>query len=244
MSANPISVQLLNIMDQLPAERQAEVLDFALFLRQRSGQGNGQAIQMLNGRLAVADLPLRLYLPAMSDDEFFDFCQANRDLRIERTAQGEIIIMPPAGGETSNRNAALTTLLTTWAWRDGTGRSFDSSGGFILPNGATRSPDAAWVRSARLASLTPAQWRKFLPLCPDFVVELMSPSDNLAEAQAKMEEYLANGAMLGWLLDAEPKTAYVYHPGQPVEILQQPTVLSGEPVLPGFTLELSYIWPA
>jgi Uma2 family endonuclease len=176
------------------------------------------------------------------EDEFFEFCQANRDLRIERTANGEIIIVPPTGGETGNRNADLTAQLYTWAKQETHGAAFDSSSGFILPNLASRAPDASWVRRERLAQLTAGQKRKFLPLCPDFVVELMSPSDTLEAVQAKLEEYIANGAQLGWLIDPDERHVYVYRPGQLVEKLEAPERLAGDPQLPGFVLELAEIW--
>lgn len=178
----------------------------------------------------------------MDDDQFFDFCQINRHLRIERTAQGEVIIMPPAGGETSARNASLTMQLGIWSKRDGNGYAFDSSGGFVLPNGATRSPDAAWVARARLTLLSPAQKGKFLPLCPDFVVELASPTDTLRTLQAKMAEYIDNGAQLGWLLLPDTHKVYVYRPDLPVEELQSVGLLKGDPLIPGFTLDLNDIW--
>jgi Uma2 family endonuclease len=178
----------------------------------------------------------------MSDECFFNFCQVNREWRIERDAQGEVFIMPPAGGETSGKNARLTTVLTTWSLQDGTGVAFDSSGGFDLPNGATRSPDAAWVRRSRLATLAPEQKERFLPLCPDFVIELRSPSDRLQTLQDKMQEYLDNGAQLGWLLDTPNRRVFVYRPGKAVECLENPATLAGEPELPGFVLELAKIW--
>lgn len=178
----------------------------------------------------------------MSDREFFEFCQINGDWRIERTARGDVEIMPPSGGEASNRNAIITAQLTTWALRDGTGAAFDSSGGFILPNGAIRSPDAAWVRRSRLTVLTAEQKERFLPLCPDFVIEVRSPSDSLALTQEKMHEYIGNGATLGWLLDMPAKRAYLYRPDNPVAQLDAPLSLSGEPELPGFTLDLTGIW--
>lgn len=178
----------------------------------------------------------------MSEELFFDFCQTNRDWRIERNAQGEVLIMPPAGGATSRGNVFLTTALNTWALQDGTGVVFDSSGGFELPNTATRSPDAAWVKRSRLALLTPEQKKRFLPLCPDFVVELRSPSDRLKVLQDKMQEYLDNGAKLGWLLDTLNRCAYVYRPGQAVERLDNPASLVGDPELPGFVLDLATIW--
>jgi len=178
----------------------------------------------------------------MTDDEFFDFCQLNRDLRLERTAEGDLVIMAPAGGETGSRNALITTLFTTWALQDGTGVAFDSSTGFILSNGATRSPDTAWVKRERLATLTQEQKKKFLPLCPDFVIELRSPSDSLKTIQEKMQEYLANGARLGWLLDPLDHRVYVYRPGVAVECLEGPSTVSGSPELPGFVFDLTRIW--
>lgn len=180
----------------------------------------------------------------MDDEQFFHFCRINRDLRIERTAEGEIEIMPPAGWETGSRNAAITAQLWMWALRDGTGTVTDSSGGFNLPNGATRAPDAAWVRRERLENLTTEQKQRFLPLCPDFVIELRSPSDSLLAVQEKMEEYIENGARLGWLLDASNKRCYVYRPGSETERFEGATGLSGEPELPGFSLNLDPVWKA
>lgn len=195
--------------------------------------------------LDIEHLPLVVHLRPvieLTDDQFFEFCQINRDLRIERTAEGDLLIMPPAGGETGNRNAALTTLLTSWAWQDGTGVAFDSSTGFTLPNGAMRSPDAAWVKRSRLAALTSEQKVKFLPLCPDFVIELRSPSDSLRSLRAKMREYIENGVQLGWLINPITRRVYVYRPNLPVEQLENPATISGDPILPGFTLDLSKIW--
>jgi len=189
--------------------------------------------------------PLVLQLrPAieMTREQFFDFCQLNPDLRIERTAEGEIVIMAPAGGETSTRNAELVMQVKLWANQDGSGVVFDSSGGFDLPNGATRAPDVAWVKRSRLAPLTPEEKRKFIPLCPDFVIELRSSSDPLSTLQAKMEEYLANGAQLGWLIDPVQRRVYVYRPGADVECLENPAEVAGDPVLPGFVLDLAPIW--
>ncbi|MCX6046343.1 MAG: Uma2 family endonuclease [Chloroflexi bacterium] len=183
-------------------------------------------------------------LPMMTDEEFFLFCQANRDLRIERTASGEIIMMAPVGGETGRRNANLVTDLTIWARANKQGVVFDSSTGFDLPSGAMRSPDAAWVRRDRLAQLTADQKRKFLPLCPDFIIELRSSSDVLRTAQDKMGEWIANGVQLGWLIDPTERNVYIYRPDYAVEQLQNQMTISGEPVLPGFVLELSTIWHA
>ena len=178
----------------------------------------------------------------LSDDQLFDLCSRNRDLRIERSATGELLLMTPAGGETSYRNAAITSQLWQWARRDATGRAFDSSGGFELPSGAMRSPDAAWVEEARLKPLTPRQRQRFLPLCPSFVIELRSPSDALPVVEAKMEEYRDNGARLGWLIDPETRRAHVYRPGAEVEILEQLASISGDPELPGFELDLADVW--
>jgi len=180
----------------------------------------------------------------MSDEQFYEFCQQNRDWRIERTAEGELIIMPPAGWKTGSRNALINASLTMWALQEGTGIAADSSTGFDLPNGATRSPDAAWVTRSRLAALTEEQKEKFLPLCPNFVIELRSPSDRLKAVQEKMQEYLDNGAQLGWLIDPLDRRVYVYRPGVVVECLDNPTTISGDPELPGFVLDLSRIWEA
>ena len=193
----------------------------------------------------IDNSPLILHLrPAitLSDEEFFALCRQNPDLRIERSATGEVEIMAPAGGGSSSRNATVTFLLKGWSLQNGTGVVFDSSGGFILPNGAIRSPDAAWVRRSRLAALTAEQKERFLPLCPDFVIEVRSPSDSLALTREKLREYIANGAQLGWLLDIPSRRASVYRPDQPVAEFQAPLTLSGNPELPGFTLDLSAIW--
>jgi Uma2 family endonuclease len=178
----------------------------------------------------------------LTDEQFYEVCQLNHDLRLERTARGELVILPPTGGETSERNAEVTMQLRLWAKRDGTGSTFDSSGGFVLPNGAIRSPDAAWVNRLRLELLTTEQRKRFLPLCPDFVIELRSPTDSVTAVQTKMEEYLANGAQLGFLLDPEYKRVYVYRPAVPVECIENPETISAEPLLPGFTLDLREVW--
>jgi Uma2 family endonuclease len=195
-----------------------------------------------DGRLIAA--PLILHTPPgwRADDAFFDLCRRNAELRIEQTAEGDLIIMPPAGGETGYRNAEIIAQLGNWAKRDGAGVAFDSSTGFLLPNGAKRSPDAAWVTRSRLATLTPAQKQQFLPLCPDFVAELRSPTDRLPDLQAKMAEYQANGARLGWLIDPAERTVHVYRPAVAVEILAAPGRITADPELPGFVLELQEIW--
>jgi Uma2 family endonuclease len=196
---------------------------------------------------AVADetLPLHLRLNSklrLSDEELFELCRLNTDVRIERTAQGDLEIMPPVGAEGSYRNSELIFALVGWAKRDGRGLVFDSSGGFILPDGAKRSPDAAWVLRSRLEGLDPGTKKRFLPLCPDFVVELRSPSDALGTLQAKMQEYLDNGARLGWLIDADHRRVYVYRPGRSVEELEDPETISAEPELPGFVLDPQTLW--
>lgn len=178
----------------------------------------------------------------LDEEQLFDLCRLNRDLRIEQTAEGDLEIMPPTGGGMGKRNFKLNALLGAWALQDGTGEGFDTSSGFILPNGATRSPDAAWIRKQRLAALAPDQWERFLPLCPDFVVELRSPSDRLELVQAKMQEYIPNGASLGWLLDSADRRVHVYRPGAPVEMLDGPAQVSAEPELPGFILNLHLVW--
>jgi Uma2 family endonuclease len=178
----------------------------------------------------------------LTDDQLFELCQINQELWIERTAEGDIVIMPPEGWETSHRSITVGTLLTQWAWQDGTGVTSGSSGGFILPNGAMRAPDAAWVLRSRLAALTAEQKQKFLPICPDFVVEIRSPSDRLSSAQEKLQEYIDNGARLGWLIDPHSRVVYVYGPNQPVERLENPATIAGDPVLPGFVLDLRKIW--
>jgi Uma2 family endonuclease len=178
----------------------------------------------------------------LTDDQLFELCQLNGDWRIEYTAQGELIVMPPTGGETSNRNMEITFQLQSWTRQDQTGVAFDSSGGFKLPNGAMRSPDAAWVRRSRLAVLTRDQKQKFLPLCPDFVIELRSPTDNLKALQDKMQEYMDNGAQLGWLIDALTRRVHLYQPQRQPEIIEAPSIVSADPLLPGFALNLQTIW--
>jgi Uma2 family endonuclease len=178
----------------------------------------------------------------LTDEQFAQICQNNRDLRFERTAQGELVIMAPTGGETGSRNLSLGSQLWQWNQTRNLGKGFDSSTGFKLPNGSTRSPDVAWVRLERWNALSPEQQRRFVPLCPDFAVELKSPSDDLADLQAKMQEYLDNGLQLGWLINPEQQQVEVYRPGQTVESLTQPKTLADETVLPGFVLDLADIF--
>jgi Uma2 family endonuclease len=150
--------------------------------------------------------------------------------------------MPPTGFETSDRNAELTTQLRIWAKKDKRGVTADSNGGFVLPNGATRSPDSSWTLKSRLEKFSAEELRKFLPLCPDFVVEMTSPSDSLSETQEKMREYIENGARLGWLIHSKTKQVFIYRPNEDVEILENPRKVSGEPLLTGFELDLAEIW--
>ena len=178
----------------------------------------------------------------MTDDQFFELCQHHGDYCFERNTSGALIIMAPAGGETSRRNSDITTQLGLWNKKNKLGIVFDSSGGFKLHNGADRSPDASWVKLERWNALTPEQRQKFLPLCPDFVVELRSPSDNLNKLQEKMQEYLINGTLLGWLIDPQTQQVEIYRLGQPTEVLTSPSVLWGEEVLPNFELDMSEIF--
>jgi Uma2 family endonuclease len=176
-----------------------------------------------------------------SEEEFLHFCQANRDLRIERSSDGEIIVMSPAGGYASFQNLKVASQLDAWATRDGSGVAFDSSAGFRLPNGAMRSPDAAWVHQARLAKLSRREKEQFIPLCPDFVIEVASPSDDVSSLREKMREYVECGLRFGWLILPATTQVEVYNPGG-VEVLNSPAIVSADPILPGFKLELASIW--
>ncbi|MBE9218631.1 Uma2 family endonuclease [Dolichospermum flos-aquae] len=178
----------------------------------------------------------------MTDEQFFELCQNNRDLRFERNANGELIIMPPTGGETGNKNARITQQVMNWTDVDGTGIAFDSSTCFKLPNGADRSPDAAWIKLERWDALTDEEKQKFPPICPDFVIELLSPSDSLKTTQEKMKEYIDNGVGLGLLINRKSRQVEIYRPGKEVEVLDSPATVSGEDVLKGFVLNLVMIW--
>jgi Uma2 family endonuclease len=177
----------------------------------------------------------------LTNKQFAKLCQANPELRLERTATGELVIMPPTGGEAGRANAELVFQLSLWNHHERLGIVFDSSTGFRLSSGAIRSPDTAWIRQARWQALTPAQRRGFIPLCPDFLMELRSPTDDWEELQAKMHEYLANGLRLGWLIDPEIGQVEIVRSGQPAELQRNPETLSGESVLPGFVLDLKEI---
>jgi len=188
-------------------------------------------------------LTLNLYpVLELTDDQFYELCQANRNLRLERTATGEIIIMPPAGGETGNRNIEICFQVQAWSRQNDLGIAFDSSTGFKLPNGAERSPDASWVKRDRWNNLSIEQKRKFPPLCPDFVIELRSETDSIKVLRLKMQEYIDNGAKLGWLIAPKTQNVEIYRLGKLVEIVQNPAVLSGEDILPGFVLNLDFIF--
>ena len=190
--------------------------------------------------------PLVLQIPSsmqMTDEQFFEFCQVNRDLRIERNKFGELLIMPPTGSETGNRQGNILGQLWVWSEQDGTGITFSSSTGFKLSTGAERSPDASWIRLERWNSLSAEQQEKFAPICPDFVVELKSSSDNLQTLKEKMEEYMnESGIQLGWLIDRKQRKVYISRPGLPEECLDNPATVSGESVLPGFILNMSKVW--
>jgi Uma2 family endonuclease len=180
--------------------------------------------------------------PRMTEEQFFEFCVRNASLQIERTAQGEIILMPPAGGESGYRNSEITTQLANWARLDGRGRAFDSSTGFILPSGAVRAPDAAWVRNDWLHKLTKEQKRRHLPVCPDFLIELVSPSDRRSKLLVKMQEWMDNGAELAWMIDADLRMVTTFRRGQEPEELYGPEALRGEGPVEGFRLEMKTIW--
>ncbi len=175
-------------------------------------------------------------------EQFYDFCQDNPELRIEMTHRGEIIVMPPTFSETGGKNFNLIAEFAIWTKQDGTGKGFDSSTGFVLPNGAIRSPDLSWIRLERWNSLNTEQREKFAHICPDFVVELRSESDSLKKLQAKMKEYIENGASLGWLIDVKNRKVYVYQPNTNIQVLDKPTAVSGEPLLKDFILLMKEIW--
>jgi Uma2 family endonuclease len=189
-------------------------------------------------------LPFKLNLQEtkLTEDQFVRLCQENPDVQLELTARGELVIMPPTGLEAGRRNTKLTQRLANWSDVDEIGIVFDSSTLFTLPNGAKRSPDASWVRRERWEAISEEQRLGFGLLCPDFVVELRSPTDRLHDLQAKMQEYRENGARLGWLIDPLEKRVYIYRPNQAIEILDDPPLLSGDPVLPGFVLQVRELW--
>jgi Uma2 family endonuclease len=178
----------------------------------------------------------------MTDDQFYDLCRANPEIKFERSAQGELIIMAPTGGKTGNFNFELSADFAVWNRQTRLGVGFDSSTCFKLPKGGNRSPDVAWIRQERWDTLTFAQRTKFPPICPDFVLELCAPTDLLKSVQAKLAEYLDNGAQLGWLINPQDRQVEIYRPDRPVEVLHAPATISGDPVLPGFILNLAWLW--
>jgi len=189
--------------------------------------------------MVTTSLTLNLDTVHLTDEEFYQLCQNNRQLQFERTAKGELIIMPPVGGESGNREADLIIDLGIWNRQTALGYTFSSSTIFKLPNGADRSPDAAWIQRERWEALTPEQRRKFPPIAPDFVIELRSATDDLQMLRQKMQEYLDAGVKLGWLINPQQQQVEIYCQGQNVEVRNLPTELSGENVLPGFNLILS-----
>jgi Uma2 family endonuclease len=189
----------------------------------------------------AVNIPPTLTL-TLTHEQFVELAIANRDLQLERTATGELILMPPTGGETGNRNLDMEGQLWLWNRQTRLGKAFNSSTGFHLPNGADRSPDAAWVRQDRWDALSPEERKSFVPLCPDFVLELRSESDNIKALRTKMREYMENGARLGWLIDRKNTKVEIYRQGQDVEVLDNPVTLSGEDVLLGFVLDLTEVW--
>ena len=192
------------------------------------------------------NLPYRLALNVraleMTEDQLAQLSSDNSDLRLELTADKELIIMPPAFSETGWQELELALQVGTWAKQDGTGRAYGPTAGFTLPNGAVRAPDVSWILLSRWEAMSDSERRGCAKVCPDFVIELRSESDSLREVQRKMAEYMENGARLGWLIDPQNRRVHIYRPGQPVEILEEPTAVSGDPVLPGFALDLSVLW--
>ncbi len=189
----------------------------------------------------MVNIPTTITLK-ISHEQFLDLALANRDLQLERNATGELIIMPPTGSYTGKRNFDIAGQLWFWNRQTKLGEAFDSSTGFHLPNGSDRSPDAAWVKQEKWDTLSLEQKETFAPICPDFVLELRSKTDSLEKLQSKMREYIENGASLGWLIDQKNQRVEIYRPGKDVEILEHPTSLSGEDVLPGFILDLTEVW--
>jgi Uma2 family endonuclease len=197
----------------------------------------------MNSALAGMRPPFRFRPETpMSDEDLMRFCDANDIARVEREMDGEILVISPAGNRTGRRNAAIISALDTWSLKDGRGYVFDSSTGFTLADGSMRSPDAAWIDATRWNALTKAEQNRFSPICPDFLIELRSHTDDLAQLEAKMLRWLANGAKLAWLIDPERKIVAVYRPdGQP-ELHNQPAILGGSGVVAGFRLAMARIW--
>ena len=181
---------------------------------------------------------LNLKNVGLSDEQFYQLCQTNENWQLEETAKGELLIMPPVGAISGNRESEFNADVVIWNRQTQLGKVFSSSTIFILPNGGKRSPDVAWIANERWASLTTEEQEKFAPICPDFVIELRSRTDSLSQLQEKMQEYLDSGLRLGWLIDPQNQQVEIYRQNQSREIVSLPTTLLGEDVLPGFTLEL------
>jgi Uma2 family endonuclease len=197
----------------------------------------------MNFALNEIELPVRLrFERPMTDDELMRFCADNDVLRVEREPNGEILVMTPSGSRTSRINGQITYFLTAWTEQDGRGVAFDSNGGFSLPDGSVRAADAAWVALPRWNALSATQQAGYAPLCPDFIIELRSPSDKLPELHAKMEQWIANGAQVAWLIDPEEKSVTIYRPGDEPEHLAHPTSVQGTGPIAGFELVMSRIW--
>ena len=178
----------------------------------------------------------------LTQEQFYQLCEANPELKLERNAQGELIVMPPTGGETGRSNVNLIFQVARWNEDNLLGEVFDSSTGFTLPSGADRSPDVSWVEKSRWDALSKEEKEKFIPLCPDFVIEIMSPSDYLKKLQNKMQEYIENGCHLGWLINRKQQEVEIYRQGKNVEVLKLPQTVSGEDILPEFVLSMQKIW--
>lgn len=191
--------------------------------------------------MIVSTLDLKTIID-LTDEQFYQLCRANPDVKFERNANGTLLIRSPTGGETGNRNLEIGADFAIWNRQTKLGVCFDSSTCFKLPNGAQRSPDIAWIKQDRWQALTPAQREQFPPIAPDFVLELLSPSDSLPTTQTKMQEYIDNGVSLGWLINRKNRTVEIYRPNQSVQLLTNPTQLSDPDILPGFTLNLSSLW--
>ncbi len=189
------------------------------------------------------ELPVRLRTERpMSDEELLRFCTVNEVIRVERESNGDLLLMSPAGGGTSHKNTFITMQLALWAEEDGRGLSFDSNGGFTLPDGSMRSPDGAWISWPRWNALSRRDQERFSPLCPEFVIELRSPTDRLSEAQTKMEMWVSNGAELAWLIDPERKVVEIYRPDREPETVEGASAVEGEGPAVGFVLELARLW--
>ena len=199
-------------------------------------------VPLTKEEVATTRLVLNVEKVGLTEEQFFQLCSDNSDLFMELTAQKELIIMSPNGLKSSWRENILSTRLTNWAEKDGTGIVYGPCAGYTLPNGAIRGPDASWVRRERIAAFSKKELEKFGHLCPDFAAEIRSPTNTLTELQDKMDEYIANGAQLGWLIDPFEARVYIYRPGQAVECLENPATISGDPVLPGFVFNVSEIW--